>query len=304
MIKIKKVLTYVLSVSLMFSILGCSSKEDNKINYNDLKKQGYEIIYTNGYKENEDIVQIYITGKKTTPRFTYEQKNDKFYYSDSAIENKAINVETENFDGEKVSNSVKSKIIESLDSNLEKINTNKDTLKKLLKKLIINKKTRKKYVDTYNNELSPTQVKNNSIYGSEGIKNSSFTPKGSSNALLDFMKSIENQGVVLINPTRNGDWVNVDLKINGVSTDNVSIKYFVKDQRIYIAKVVVSNIELFDSEETRLVYQAICKAINSSLSNEEINNCLSKLNSDGQSIIYNDTLFERDDIYSTLTVAY
>lgn len=228
MIKIKKVLTYVLSVSLMFSILGCSSKEDNKINYNDLKKQGYEIIYTNGYKENEDIVQIYITGKKT----------------------------------------------------------------------------RKKYVDTYNNELSPTQVKNNSIYGSEGIKNSSFTPKGSSNALLDFMKSIENQGVVLINPTRIGDWVNVDLKINGVSTDNVSIKYFVKDQRIYIAKVVVSNIELFDSEETRLVYQAICKAINSSLSNEEINNCLSKLNSDGQSIIYNDTLFERDDIYSTLTVAY
>ena len=166
------------------------------------------------------------------------------------------------------------------------------------------KKTRKKYVDTYNNELSPTQVKNNSIYGSEGIKNSSFTPKGSSNALLDFMKSIENQGVVLINPTRIGDWVNVDLKINGVSTDNVSIKYFVKDQRIYIAKVVVSNIELFDSEETRLVYQAICKAINSSLSNEEINNCLSKLNSDGQSIIYNDTLFERDDIYSTLTVAY
>ena len=38
MIKIKKVLTYVLSVSLMFSILGCSSKEDNKI-WTDVNKE-------------------------------------------------------------------------------------------------------------------------------------------------------------------------------------------------------------------------------------------------------------------------
>lgn len=303
--KIKKISVAILSVSFMFSALGCSSKKtENKINYSDWKKAGYEIAYTNGYKENEDTVQMYKHEKKTNPIFTYEQKDNKFYYCDSIINSTVLNIESGNFDEENVNSKTKTKIKESLESNLKDLNTDKNTIKKFLKKIITNKKIRKKYVDGYKNELSPVKAKNNSIYGAGGIDSSDFTPKGSSNALMNFMKSIESQGVMLMNPTRIGNWVNVDIKINGIATDNIAIKYFVKDQKVYIAKVVVNNVDLFNSEEARYVYNTICKAMNMNLSDEEISNCLSGLNKDGDSIIYNDTLFERNDTYCTLTVAY
>ncbi len=302
---LKKILLVTLSASFMFSVLGCSSKKtDNKANYSDWKKEGYKIVYTNGYKENEDSVQMYKNGKKSNPIFTYEQKKDKFYYCDSIIKNIALNIETGKFDEENANSKIKSKIKESLENNLNDLKTDKNTIKHFLRKIITDKKLKNKYVDGYRNELSPVNIKNNSIYGAGGIDSSEFTPKGSSNALMNFMESIENQGVMLVKPTRIGNWVNVDIKINGIATNNTSIKYFVKNQKVYIAKVVVNNVNLFDSEETRYVYNTICKAINMNLSDEEISNCFNKLDKDGASIIYNDTLFERNDTYCTLTVAY
>lgn len=301
----KKVRSIIVLFTSIFLIFGCTSKTASvNNNYDDWKKQGYKIAYTNGYKENEDTVQMYKNEKKSNPIFTYEQKSNNFFYCDSVIKNIVLNIDTENFDGGNVSDKVETKIKESLRNNLKELNTDKNTIKKFLKKITIDKKMQKKYVDGYKNELSPVKSKNNSIYGAGGIDNPNFTPKGSGNALMNFMKSIENQGVMLVNPTRIGNWVNVDLKINGVETDSTAIKYFVENQKVYIAKVVIKSIDLFNSEETKYVYNTICKAININLSDEEISNCLNKLSKDGSSIIYNDTLFERNDTYCTLTVAY
>ena len=90
MIKIKKVLTYVLSVSLMFSILGCSSKEDNKIklqNKLNILNEEYKMLVNQKIKElasaNNEIVREII---ENTYKELEEEKRQNISYLQIAIE--------------------------------------------------------------------------------------------------------------------------------------------------------------------------------------------------------------------------
>ena len=152
-----------------------------------------------------------------------------------------------------------------------------------------------------NNESNNSNSTNGSKSNTQQEK---FVAKGI-RALMPFINS-DRSGYIIDDPSRDGNWVTCKIKPVNANDyyDNIKIKYYVEDQKVYCVDVIADNSDIMNTEEFKNACIGMTLALNPDISQEDAaSGVIAGLNSDS-AILQNNTQFLKDSLKYTLTISY
>ena len=298
-------------------------KSKYKKEYKKFEKRCKEIEATlvdNGYKiqvsENKD--GLLINNKDNTLNAWFFEKYDTLSYMNSDIHSIVIDPLTGEyskstfFDNgesyEALYNSLnpnftkekKEELKSDSDNRLEKMNISLIDLDKYCWDKLYNHPD--KSIVLRNNESNNSNSTNGSKSNTQQEK---FVAKGI-RALMPFINSKDRSGYIIDDPSRDGNWVTCKIKPVNANDyyNNIKIRYYVEDQKVYCVDVIADNSDIMNTEEFKNACIGMTLALNPDISQEDAaSGVIAGLNSDS-AILQNNTQFLKDFSKYTLTISY
>lgn len=152
-----------------------------------------------------------------------------------------------------------------------------------------------------NNESNNSNSTNGSKSNTQQEK---FVAKGI-RALMPFIDS-DRSGYIIDDPSRDGNWVTCKIKPVNANDyyNNIKIRYYVEDQKVYCVDVIADNSDIMNTEEFKNACIGMTLALNPDISQvDAASGVVAGLNSDS-GIVQNDTQFLKDSSKYTLTISY
>lgn len=296
-----------------FKKLGISQKELKKYmqkkynkeykKYQNTCNKVENILNSNGYQINyaEDMNSMLISYGNTGCGWLYE-KYDTLSYMNLDIHSIII----DSFAGDYS----RSKIMDSGKDSEDIFNIgNPNFTKEIKEKLYQDQKDRLASLNIKYTDL--TKFCWNKLYNSTNDKsqvtttNKKFTAKGV-RPLMRFINCPDRSGYHIANPSRDGNWVTCKIKPVDANDyyNNIKIRYYVEDQKVYCVDVIADNSDIMNTEEFKNACIGMTLALNPDISQEDaISGVTAGLNSDS-AIVQNDTQFLKDSSKYTLTISY
>ena len=283
-------------------------------------KEVEDTLVDNGYEiqvsKNKD--GLLINNKDNTLNAWFFEKYDTLSYMNSDIHSIIIDPFTGEYSKSKMFNNGENSelLFNVLNPNFTK--EKKEELKSdsdiRLRKMNISLVDLKKYCwnKLYNHPDKSIILKNdestNSNSTNESQSNSQqekFVAKGT-RALMPFINSKDRSGYIIDDPSRNGNWVTCKIKPVDANDyyNNIKIRYYVEDQKVYSVDVIADNSDIMNTEEFKNACIGMTLALNPDISQEDATSgVIAGLNSDSE-IVQNDTQFLKDSSKYTLTISY
>ncbi|MBQ7922913.1 MAG: hypothetical protein IJ325_10135 [Clostridia bacterium] len=127
-----------------------------------------------------------------------------------------------------------------------------------------------------------------------------FVAKGET-SLMNFLDAASHNGYEIIDPQRDGSYVNAKAKKGSVT---FSIQYMVENQKVYMVEVVLDIFGEIDSEYTDCI-AGLAKALNPNIDSNVLNRAIEEaLTTPNQRVIKSETLFLFDDDEGVFTVTH
>lgn len=127
-----------------------------------------------------------------------------------------------------------------------------------------------------------------------------FVAKGET-SLMNFLEVASNNGYEIIDPQRDGSYVNAKAKKGNVA---FSIQYMVENQKVYMVEIVLDIGDEIDSEYTDCI-AGLAKALNPNIDANVLNQAIEEaLTTPNQRFIKGDTLFLFEDDERIFTVTH
>lgn len=127
-----------------------------------------------------------------------------------------------------------------------------------------------------------------------------FVAKGET-SLMNFLDAASNNGYEIIDPQRDGSYVNAKAKKGSVT---FSIQYMVENQKVYMVEVVLDIFGEIDSAYTDCI-AGLAKALNPNIDSTVLNQAIEEaLTTPNQRVVKSETLFLFDDDEGVFTVTH
>ena len=127
-----------------------------------------------------------------------------------------------------------------------------------------------------------------------------FVAKGET-SLMNFLDAASNNGYEIIDPQRDGSYVNAKAKKGSVT---FSIQYMVENQKVYMVEVVLDIFGEIDSAYTDCI-AGLAKALNPNIDSTVLNLAIEEaLTTPNQRVVKSETLFLFDDDEGVFTVTH